>query len=310
METRRALGMTTAIIALPITSVKANFHTFSNGWPNSWAIHGFGPSKQVRWMGNSRYSKSKVKTFIIAENGIPLASGLTIRQLVQVVDSKNFNIVIAIIDLQTSLVNLQKLIKVGNAANAKLFEEKCGIYLDGSSIINATCIVNNATQVSDAKDGTLQTLIGPADFYFEVAYGLGAAAVMAERLLLETATKATFKPGVLASQARKSLSLTENWLSLPASDSTHILQDLNLLRESLYLDQRMIQVRRSLKHQTSKVNQLIAYAISIPTLLATAIATIRSLNLDLIETGLVMAAVSVSIILIILTWQLVNSKSR
>jgi hypothetical protein len=72
----------------------------------------------------------------------------------------------------------------------------------------------------------------------------------------------------------------------------------------------MIQVRRSLKHQTSKVNQLIAYAISIPTLLATAIATIRSLNLDLIETGLVMAAVSVSIILIILTWQLVNSKSR
>jgi hypothetical protein len=172
----------------------------------------------------------------------------------------------------------KKSVKFGNQSAKGPFESKLGISFDSRSFVNATCVLDDSSTETMAIDGTL---IGPrlsTDFYFEVAYGLGVAGVTAERIQLEHATAATFKPGFFAMRARKSLAHIENWLSIPTSDSTRIFQDFASLRESLQLNQRMDQVRRSLAHQTHKINKLIGYFLSLLTLSASlaALATVVS----------------------------------
>lgn len=302
--------MPKAVIGLPISKLDEERYGFTQGWPASWTQHGFGPIKQVRWLGNGRYSKSEVRTYILPREGVNLALGIQTLNLVHVCDSDNFNFIIAFLDCDSSEVNLGNLLKVGSQANARLFSEKFGITLDGSAFVNGTCIINDGSELPSANNGSLHSTFKATDFFFDVSYGLGAAALTAERLLLEKATEASFRPGVLASKARRALTLTENWLSVPASDSTHILQELNLLRESLQLDQRMSQVRRSLKHQTTKVNQFLGYAISIPSLIATGIATVNSLNLGFFETGMALAGILTSFVVTVAVWQLIQTRKN
>jgi hypothetical protein len=302
--------MSTAVIGLPISNLDESKFGLSDGWPDSWLEHGLGPTKNIRWMGNARYSKASVRSFLIPIEGVGLAPDAHVKTLIQIRDSDNFNYVVAIIEYESNFEKIRSLLKLGNSLNSKLFWEKLGIRLDGRSFVNATCVTNDGSKDSLAKDGILRSIPVSTDFYFQVAYGLGVAGITAERLLIEIATQASFKSGLLAGKARKALSLTENWLSIPASDSTQILIDLARVRESLQLDQRMALVRRSLTHQAGRVNQLLGFALSIPTFLATSIAAAYALGLKQFETLISIAIAIFAFIAIFAIGLVANRVSR
>jgi len=299
-----------AILGLPISSVPDWNYGFSDGWPTSWLDHGFGPIKQVKWLGNHRYSKARVRTFMLGDSPVKINPLISVSNIVWVEDRGNFNFVIVCLEFEATEDIAKHLIKPGNSATKKLFLDSFGIKLDDSLIVNGTCVFNVGARISSARDATLQTSTSASDFFFEVAYGLGIAAITAERLLLEMATDASFRPGPLSSKARKALSLTENWISVPASDSSVILKELQLLRDCLHLDQRMSQVRRSLKHQTSKVNQFLAYSFSIPTFLATALATLKTFAFGFGEVLLALSGIFATFVVAILVREFFIWKRR
>ena len=301
--------MPKAIFSFPVKEIEWTKLRYEEGWPESWSNQGFGPIKQVLWLGNKRYSRAKVRTLMLPTNPVILATGVQVTRVVLVSNSKNLRFAVVFVDYEVPFHKLAKFLKIGNQANQEIFQNKLGVTLDTSTFVNATCILNDNSSEPRAIDGLLYGQRGKSDFYFEVAYGLGVAAITAERINLEHATIATFKPGIFAARARKALALTENWLGIPTSDSTQILQEFELLRESLRLSQRMNQVRRSLTHQTNYVNKLFGYAISLSTLSATVIATAVVLDLDLIAASyFIIGVIGSSVISATLWWLLRNRR--
>lgn len=244
------------LVAWPLTGVPA-LSSWSDGWPESWERSGSGLVRQVGYLGNRSFRKAKVKTNDFQgtpQTFTPFANLLR----ASVVQLKS-GAAVAIVHFEADATDdrFLNLNRPGLAAVSSRALSMLGLTLDPSETVFATTVVGVDEKSANTENGVLQTVMTGDVFPFEVTYSLVLAAIGVERVILEHATVATFKPGFLAINARRHLALLENWLTVPSSDSTRLIADVKDLRGSLSLDDRHNQVTAALRSYVNLANRLI-----------------------------------------------------
>jgi hypothetical protein len=243
-----------AVFSLPLIGSHHEIANSKDGWPASWVDAGYGPVRQLRWLGNREYRKTKVTHVLFGTSPVPLSQHVEVSSLVILQKENTYSLLVVFVNHSGSFANLKQFTHPGIKSTQDVFERHFSLRLDASEIVRATCFYEAIGPETQPEDGALRVGQSENEFFFNITYGLLVAAIGAERQILEKATQTTFNPGLLANRARRALGLLENWLSVPSSDSTHLIEQAEQLRKSIRLDERKNQVQRSLSHQVRAVN--------------------------------------------------------
>jgi hypothetical protein len=243
-----------AVYSLPLVGSHHEISNSKDGWPKSWIDAGNGPTRQMRWLGNREYKKAKVSHVTFGTNPVSLSKHVEVSSLVILEKENTYSLLVVFVNHSGDFENLKQFTHPGIKSTQDVFQEKFSLQIDASEIVRATCVYEAIGPEIEPEDGALMLRPIENEFFFNITYGLLVAALGAERQILESATQTTFNPGVLAHRARRALGLLENWLSVPSSDSTHLIEQAEQLRRSIRLDERKVQVQRSLSHQVRAVN--------------------------------------------------------
>ena len=250
------------VLALPLklkSKVVGNiqFQTL-DGWPANWADEGKGLTRQLGNLGNYGFSTANVTQFKLNDNGVALFSGVTIFRAVQVSKRNTFNQLILIGEIQTGREKLiHELRSPGQERTKDKIKSVFGLEVDDTNTVFATAAFSDMKTPIPSRNGLIYS-DASNPFAFDICNSLIISAVGAERMILENATKSLFSHDFLALQSRQNLNRLNNWISIPSSDSTRILEDMNLLRGSLNLNERIEQVSKALTNRTKSVDYSLA----------------------------------------------------
>jgi hypothetical protein len=251
-------------LAMPLLqSEKLNSKEFviESGWPLSWSSSGSGLSRQVAFLGNKTYSSAKVKHLKIKNSGLKFSSGITFHQVIQISKRNVFNELVLVGEVSPSSISkLDGLRRLGLIETQDQILKEFQVRLDFSNTVFATSAIALEKPAEMPIDGQLQTS-ARREFAFDVLYSLAIGAIGAERIILENATISVFKMDPFALDARKQISRLTDWLSIPSSDSTNLLREIDELRDSLRLDARTAQVLRALGNKAKAVDFSLAALI-------------------------------------------------
>jgi hypothetical protein len=229
-----------------------------NGWPEAWYSFGAGLSKQVSYLGNKTYASSTVSHLEIEEPGLSITKDITVHQVIQISKKKAFNELVLIGEIKEGLeTKFQEFRSPGLQTTKDLFFKWFSVDLDSSSTVLGTAALESKTEAATSSNAILYSKITNS-FAFDVVYSLAVAAVGAERIILEQATKSVFEMDVLAVKTRSHVYRLNDWLSVPSSDSTQLLQGMVDLRNSLNLDLRTQQVLRTLGNRIKSIDFALA----------------------------------------------------
>lgn len=252
------------VLALPLLqSEKLYSREFEieSGWPPAWYSFGTGLTRQVAFLGNKTYSSAKVNHLTLENSGLKLSSGITIHQVIQISKRNVFNELVLVGEVSPSSISkLDDLRRLGLKATQDQILKEFQVRVDFSNTVFATAAIAFEKSPEVPTDGLLQTYMR-RDFAFDVLYSLAIAAIGAERIILEIATKSVFQQDPFALDARKQISRLTDWHSIPSSDSTHLLREIHELRNSLSLDARTAQVLRTLGNKAKAVDFSLAALI-------------------------------------------------
>lgn len=251
------------IICFPLGSVLAESDSTStfrktalSGWPASWVENGSGIIRQLRWLGNRNFSLASVDHLDFMPIPFKISKSATVKKIIRVRRNGAFHYALFFLEMSDGANEFDRLRRPGVEGTRKLFESIVGYEIDYSELVFATSVIElgKGTKAASAKDGLLVIPAGYGDYYFEITYGLLMSAIAAERQLLELASQASFNPGVFGIRARKANGLIDDWFTTPSSDSTRILNEFRLLRDSLSLDTRHKEVKNALSRHVRAWN--------------------------------------------------------
>jgi hypothetical protein len=210
-------------------------------------------ARQVAFFGNKRFSKAEVFHFQIPEEGLRFSASCVLDKAQVVRLNSKINVLVAVFEVRKTddVLNLRRL---AQAVNKSAYESNLNVQLDGDVSVYGLGIMETKTASPSAKDGLLAIPTSKNDFVFDTLYIQTIGALAVERELLESATEAVRHPGLLNLRARRHLGNLKHWLSLPSSDSSRLFQEIELLRESIRIDERKDQVIRSLEHHSRRLN--------------------------------------------------------
>lgn len=283
-------------------------------WPTSAGIKITGPERQVGKIGNSAFVNLNKTQLDLGDEPIKFLPGITMREAVLFSDSKRLNFLLGILNIDPSnaKVSLGYVRNVGDARLQKAFKAAFGVSPQSSEIVRATAVLRipGVKRSASVEDGLLKVSTGSSDFSFRVQFGYMAAAVAAERMILDLCTDAALNSGFFAGRARKVVGLARHWLTISSSDSTSFLNQQALLRESLNLDGRHLQVQRVLEDKVGASNRVIA-AFTIALGLSATAFPLFGKALDLITLpswGILLTIGVVAVASSLATWALTRSK--
>jgi hypothetical protein len=243
-------------IPLTLTSTKPIGHQFnlSDGWPETWADSGKGLTRQLSKLGNQSFSSAKITEFEIQDNGVELFTGVTIFKAIQVNKKNAFNQLILLGEISVGSEKLvHELRSPGQSKTKERIKQVFGLDTDESNTVYATTAFSGSTAESSFKNGLIFSS-SKNKFAFDITNSLMISAICAERIILESATNILFRKDFMALQSRRHLNRLNNWISVPSSDSTRILSDVEYLRASLHLSERTAQVTKALSNRTKSVD--------------------------------------------------------
>jgi len=289
------------VVAMPINNVHEIKLTYQESWPSSWPTLGIGLLRQVNRFGNSAFSKSTVRTYILSGLETSKGRGPQLLSATSIIASSANQILVCIFELSTA--SQLDWIRRPNDQRAKaLFLKLFGAITDGSKTVFATSVVATSLEIG-SENGLLVVESGGSNFAFDVLHCSVVAAIGFERMQLEQATDRVFKPGFLGLGARRELRRLKSWLWLPASDSTVLLQNVSALRAELLLDERKNQVEKALQPIVRAFDLAVVAGVSCFGVSLTLVSTIQAQSLSDIFTsqGLLVSCV-LSLLGAIVTW--------
>lgn len=250
------------VIAIPISSssqtTKNRLDLWKDDWPDSWQESGKGLSRQVSKLGNRIFSTAKVAHYECGDFGLSYSQGITLDHVVHVQKKNVFNQTVLIGEIHPGFEHhFQDLRRPGLASTKKRFHELFDLVLDTEDLVFSTAMISDAIHDKKPKNGMLFTS-GNNKFAFDITNSLVVSAISAERIILEKANKSIFEKDFLGLEARRHLSRLNNWISIPSSDSTSLLEDFMSLRESLLLHERTAQVTRVLDQRVKAIDLSVA----------------------------------------------------
>jgi hypothetical protein len=229
-----------------------------NGWPKSWTDEGIGLTRQVANLGNKKFSTAEVIQHKIEEPNISFSPGIEIEHAIQVRKNGVFDQLVLIGTIQEGdEFKIHSLRSPGKSTTRSKIMELFGVELDNSSTVFATTAFATEAKGYLTKDGLLVSQTSNT-FAFDVINSLVVSAISAERIILENANKAVFEKDFLTLNSRKHLARLNNWISIPSSDSTRLLEDIESLRTSLKLTERSEQIAKVLAQQARSADFAIA----------------------------------------------------
>jgi hypothetical protein len=242
------------ILAWPLQAGSLLAIDKTEGWPESWKAEGAGLVRQVGRFGNSMFSKAEVFQGHIPSSGIQFMPGASLTSVFQVSNGRAFNQIICLFDITGGEKLVDALRRPGRANIAIAVKSALGTDLDPAETTLATAVYFSESGEESVSNGCLRLQAESNTFRSDITYSLIVSAIAAERLILEDATLANFKPGFFGFRAYKYSGLLQNWLTVPSTDSTKLLRQVDQLRESQGLDQRHSQVRLALEQQVKATN--------------------------------------------------------
>jgi len=237
-------------VALPIDfgkQLETPHGKWISGWPDSWVSAGAGLSRQFGFLGNKTYSRAIVKHLDIENSDMELSQGLLISEAVLVFRKHVFAELILIGDSKSEKL-IEELRSVGLAKTKLTISKFFDLVLDQSHTVLATAVLMTNNQEFSFANGLMKAPNGNP-FAFDVTNSLMIAAIGAERIILEAATECTLQSDFFAISSRRHNSRLQDWLTVPSSDSTQILEACANLRQSLYLDDRHSQLKRIFRNR-------------------------------------------------------------
>lgn len=210
-------------------------------------------ARQVAFFGNRKFSKAEVFHFQLEQEGLRFNPSSVLHKAEVVRLNSKINVLVVVFDVKNidDALNLRRL---GQAINKIAYESTLNVQLDGEVSVYGLGIIETKTASPSAKDGLLAISASRNEFVFDTLYIQTIGALAVERELLESATEAVRHPGILNLRARRHLGNLKHWLSLPSSDSSRLFEEIELLRESIRIDERKDQVIRSLEHHSRRLN--------------------------------------------------------
>lgn len=229
-----------------------------DGWPEDWLDHGRGITRQLGNLGNYSFSRAKVSRFDIGVRGIPLVRGVQVFLAVQVKKNNAFNQLILIGEIEAGRHNLLHDLRSPGKQRTKVqIKSAFGLDVDDSNTVFATTVYSDNNSVISTRNALMYS-DASNQFAFDISNSLIVSAVGAERTIVDNSARSLFTKDFLALQSRQNLNRLNNWINIPSSDSTQILEDMKLLRDSLNLDARASQVTKALATRTKSVDYSIA----------------------------------------------------
>lgn len=250
------------VIAFPLQLNPKTHESFDLGsasdWPEPWLGPGQGLTRQVAKLGNRTFSSARVRHFQIDDSGLQFSPTISIDFAVQISKKNVFNQLVLIGSIaEGQESSLHDFRSVGFPKTRDRIQQLFDLEVDKSATVFATTVF--ATQITDLN--TQNGLLVSAStnmFAFDVINSLVVSAISAERIILEEATETIFQRDLFALKSRRQLSRLNGWISLPSSDSTRIIEEIEKLRSTLRLNERSEQVSKVLSNRTRAVDLSLA----------------------------------------------------
>jgi len=242
-----------AVIALPISQPTSVKYPCEPGWPSSFGSDAKVLSRQVAKFGNQSYLKADLKHLKLPQGGVQFIEGANLIRAVIITKRGSASLLLACFEVD-DLEQVNYLRRIGLQENSSRYLSKLGLQLDPERSVYGLAISESLGTLATSQDGLLVVPKATNHFLFDVLYIQTLSAIAFEREILERATEATFKPGPLNLRARNMHERIRHWLPYPSSDSTRIYGEINLLRNSLMLDERREQIQSSLEQHTKRLN--------------------------------------------------------
>ncbi len=268
--------MINAVLAYPVNPKGKIPVQFNPGYPGDWQKDGNALLKQIGFLGNAKYRSARVFRHTNLSSLLPLSRGFAVKRALIWRQNTEYAVLVICVQAPQSGI-LDNLSRPGLKSTSDWIHETFALQLECDSLIRATCISDYGSEVV-GQDGQLAGVSSSNSFAFELQACQLAAVVATERILIHRATEATARPGFLFLRARKHHSLLSNWLTIPSSDSTRLIRETALLRDSLALDARRLAVLSSLESFNRASNLSVATTLG-------AFSFISTLTLSMLQPG-------------------------
>ncbi len=292
--------MIRAVIAYPLKVENDLPEGYEEGYPSEWVTNGGSLLKQIGFLGNAKYRSARIyshKTPTSLDS--PSGSFAVTRVLIWRRKPSYTVLVVSVNSNQRSVID--QLSRPSLKFTSDWIHKTLELQVDSDSLVRATCISDFGSEVL-GHDGQLDGVSSSNFFAFELQACQLAAVVATERILINSATKATSRPGILFLNARKQHALLSNWLTIPSSDSTRLLRETAILRDSLSLDSRRFAVQNSLESFNKSSNLAVATTLGAFSLSSTVMFSSLQPNALIEGSALVLLSLCISVLLGFVAW--------
>jgi hypothetical protein len=165
-------------------------------------------------------------------------------------------------------LTIDGLRRIGTTATRKMLND-AGLDPQDKNFLFATCISGSDDGLTHASDAWLRYPDKNRSFFKQSVDVPLAEYITAERIILDQATDYLTEGPVRPKDSRTHLANLRSWQTTPSSESTRLLENVELLRNSLRLDERSQQAANALERHSQASDIRSASTVAVTALSAT-----------------------------------------